>query len=82
MILRRSFGFCNTVPLVVGLPVHSLAVSTAVKFEATSSTSRELGSTLASFESATVAANLAVGDGVFLVFLFTHHAGQVGGASF
>jgi hypothetical protein len=81
-MLRRSVSFCNAVLLVVGLPVHSLAVSTAVKFEATSSTSRELGSTLASFESVTIAANLAVGDGVFLVFLFTHHAGQVGGASF
>lgn len=55
---------------VIGLPMSALAVPAAVHHEATASASRELGSSRTPFRSQTVAANLAIGDGIFLAFVF------------
>ena len=71
--MPSSIGLGDAAQLVVGLPMSPLALFAAVVYKRTSSAGRKLGSTLIPFACGTIAANLAIGIGVLLIFLFSRH---------
>jgi hypothetical protein len=77
-MLRRPVCFRDAALLVVYRPVSPLAVFAAVEDESTPGAGRKLRGTLTSFDCGTLATNLYIGIGIFLIFLRGHHDGQDG----